>query len=168
MRRAGKTAGPVATLLAPPQHSPAPLFLRPSLSPLPTAAVSVAWFARRASGDRERNAPRGRDCGPVSTSDRLDAGNGSAARLATPIILMALSVFASKIVFEHRLFSEISKNWAAEPLDSYEKMLKFIRTTSTQTGLVVGLKPDPRLISSLHLRPSKLLPRWNYTIAPNL
>jgi len=25
---------------------------------------------------------------------------------------------------EHRLFSEISKNWAAEPLDSYEKMLK--------------------------------------------
>jgi hypothetical protein len=35
------------------------------------------------------------------------------------------------------LFSEISKNWAAEPLDSYEKMLKFIRTTGTQTGLVV-------------------------------
>jgi hypothetical protein len=80
---------------------------------------------------------------------------------------------------EHRLFSEISKNWAAEPLDSYEKILKFIRTTSTQTGLVVtayldrkdyptGLKPDPQLISSLHVRPSKLLPRWNYTIAPNL
>ena len=38
---------------------------------------------------------------------------------------------------EHRLFSEISKNWAAEPLVSYEKMLNFIRTTSTQTGLVV-------------------------------
>ncbi len=80
---------------------------------------------------------------------------------------------------EHRLFSEISKNWAAEPLDSYEKMLKFIRTTRTQTGLAVtayldrknyptGLKPPPQLISSLHLRPSKLLPRWNYTIAPNL
>ena len=32
---------------------------------------------------------------------------------------------------EHRLFSEISKNWSAEPLDSYQKMLKFIRTTST-------------------------------------
>src|ERR1035437_464362 len=38
---------------------------------------------------------------------------------------------------EHRLFSEISKNWAAEPLTSYETMLNFIRTTSTQTGLVV-------------------------------
>ncbi len=80
---------------------------------------------------------------------------------------------------EHRLFSEISKNWAAEPLDSYEKMLKFIRTTSTQTGLVVtayldrneystGLKPDPQLISSLCLRRSNRLPQWNYTIAPNL
>ena len=73
---------------------------------------------------------------------------------------------------EHRLFSEISKNWAAEPLDSYEKMLKFIRTTNTQTGLVVtayldrkqyptGLKPDPRLISSLRLK-------HNNTLAPNL
>src|SRR5438045_4792536 len=38
---------------------------------------------------------------------------------------------------EHRLFSEISKNWAAEPLDSYQKMLKFIRTTSTTNGLAV-------------------------------
>ncbi len=80
---------------------------------------------------------------------------------------------------EHRLFSEISQNWAAEPLVSYEKMLNFIRTTITQTGLVVtayldrkeyptGLRPSPQLISSLALRPSSTLPRWNYTIAPNL
>src|ERR1035437_6890382 len=80
---------------------------------------------------------------------------------------------------EHRLFSEISKNWAAEPLTSYETMLNFIRTTSTQTGLVVtayldrkeyptGLKPDPSLISSLSLKHSTTLPKWNYTIAPNL
>jgi hypothetical protein len=27
---------------------------------------------------------------------------------------------------EHRLFSEISKNWAGEPLDSYQKILRFI------------------------------------------
>lgn len=80
---------------------------------------------------------------------------------------------------EHRLFSEISKNWAAEPLDSYQKMLNFIRTTTTETGLVVtayldrthyptGLKPDPRLIRLLRLARSKTLPAWNYTIAPNL
>lgn len=80
---------------------------------------------------------------------------------------------------EHRLFSEISKNWAAEPLDSYEKMLKFIRTTRTQTGLVVTayldrndyptrLKPDRKLIASLRLTRGKILPKWNYTIRPNL
>ena len=80
---------------------------------------------------------------------------------------------------EHRLFSEISKNWAAEPLVSYETMLGFIRNTTTKTGLVVtayldraeyptGLKPDRQLISSVALKPDTILPRWNYTIAPNL
>jgi hypothetical protein len=59
------------------------------------------------------------------------------------------------------------------------KMFKSIRTTSTRTGLVVtayldrneyptGLKPNAQLISSLSLKPGKILPRWNYTIAPNL
>ena len=36
---------------------------------------------------------------------------------------------------EHRLFSEISKNWAGRPLDSYETILNYIRTTRTTTGL---------------------------------
>jgi hypothetical protein len=80
---------------------------------------------------------------------------------------------------EHRLFSEISKHWGTEPLVSYDKMLGFIRNTSTKTGLVVtayldrkeyptGLKPNRLLISSLDLKPGKILPQWNYTIAPNL
>jgi hypothetical protein len=58
-------------------------------------------------------------------------------------------------------------------------MLTFIRTTNTRTGLVVtayldraeyptGLKPDPQSIRSLRLKPGTTLPRWNYTIAPNL
>ena len=38
---------------------------------------------------------------------------------------------------EHRLFSEISKNWAGRPLDSYETILKYIRTTTTSSGLRV-------------------------------
>jgi len=80
---------------------------------------------------------------------------------------------------EHRLFSEISKNWAAEPLVSYEKMLKFIRSTTTETGLFVsayldrakyltGIKPDREQISALRLTRGKVLPKWNYTISPNL
>jgi Rhodopirellula transposase DDE domain len=38
---------------------------------------------------------------------------------------------------EHRLFSQISNNWAGRPLQSYETALKYIRTTSTSTGLAV-------------------------------
>lgn len=39
---------------------------------------------------------------------------------------------------EHRLFSEISKNWAGEPLVSIQTALNFIRTTETSTGLHVS------------------------------
>ena len=45
---------------------------------------------------------------------------------------------------EHRLFFEISKNWAGEPLDSYQKILRFIRSTKTQTGLSVTAHLDRR------------------------
>ena len=38
---------------------------------------------------------------------------------------------------EHRLFCEISKNWAARPLDSFDTILKYLRTTRTSTGLRV-------------------------------
>jgi hypothetical protein len=80
---------------------------------------------------------------------------------------------------EHRLFSEISKNWAGEPLDSYQKILNFLRTTKTQTGLAVtayldrahyeiGTPPDRNLIQQLRLAPHTSLPTWNYTLAPNV
>ena len=38
---------------------------------------------------------------------------------------------------EHRLFCVVSKNWAGRPLDSYETILKYLRTTRTATGLRV-------------------------------
>ena len=38
---------------------------------------------------------------------------------------------------DHRLFSEISKNWAGHPLRSYQTILDHIRTTTTDTGLCV-------------------------------
>jgi DDE family transposase len=78
---------------------------------------------------------------------------------------------------EHRLFSEISKNWAAQPLTSYQTMLNYIRTTKTKRGLRVratllkrdyltGQKPDADQISRLRLRRHRALPAWNYTLAP--
>jgi hypothetical protein len=80
---------------------------------------------------------------------------------------------------EHRLFSEISKNWAGEPLDSYQKILRFIRSTKTKTGLAVtahldrhtyptGIAPTPEQLQVLKVKPHEILPRWNYTISPNL
>ncbi len=80
---------------------------------------------------------------------------------------------------EHRLFSEVSRNWAGEPLDSYQKILNYTRTTKTQTGLTVtayldrrnypcGLKPTPDQLASLRLQRHETLPEWNYTIKPQL
>ena len=80
---------------------------------------------------------------------------------------------------EHRLFSEVSRNSAGEPLDSYQKILNFARTTRTQTGLTVtayldrrfypcGNKPSPNQIASLRLQRHETLPDWNYTIRPQL
>jgi hypothetical protein len=39
---------------------------------------------------------------------------------------------------EHRLFSEISKNWQAKPLVTIATMLNYIRTTTTVSGLRVN------------------------------
>jgi Rhodopirellula transposase DDE domain len=78
---------------------------------------------------------------------------------------------------EHRLFSEISKNWAGQPLESYETVLNFIRTTKTSTGLVVnstllegdyptGIKISDAQMDEVNLRPHRVLPMWNYTLVP--
>jgi hypothetical protein len=78
---------------------------------------------------------------------------------------------------EHRLFSEISKNWAGHPLDSYETILKYIRTTKTEKGLKVraylvtkkyetGVTISDQQMHELHLRKHKALQRWDYTLAP--
>ncbi len=78
---------------------------------------------------------------------------------------------------EHRLFSEISKNWAGHPLDSYETILNHICTTKTKTGLRVRATLDRRYyptgrkitaddMAVLHLKPHRTLPLWNYTLNP--
>jgi len=76
---------------------------------------------------------------------------------------------------EHRLFSFISKNWAGQPLNSYEKVLNFLRTTKTRTGLSVranllsksyekGIEISDEQMSDIALYPGRVLSRWNYTI----
>ncbi len=78
---------------------------------------------------------------------------------------------------EHRLFSQISRNWAGEPLTDIDKILNFIRTTRTQTGLIVnaylitghydtGIKISDAEMRQLKLVPHDTLGRWNYTLHP--
>jgi hypothetical protein len=80
---------------------------------------------------------------------------------------------------EHRLFCHISANWAGEPLVSYETVLKFIRTTSTETGLSCTAYLDrkkyhtkvvvtPEQKATIHLMRHRTLPKWNYTIRPQM
>lgn len=79
---------------------------------------------------------------------------------------------------DHRMFSLISANWAGEPLRSYETILKYIRTTRSTTGFHCRAALDQRPYESqprarawqkrfVRLKPRKVLPKWNYTIAPH-
>lgn len=79
---------------------------------------------------------------------------------------------------EHRLFSQISQNWAGEPLRNYETVLNFIRTTKTETGLHCKAYLDkhcyktkwqltPEQKAQINLVPHRVLPKFNYTIQPH-
>jgi len=79
---------------------------------------------------------------------------------------------------EHRLFAPISLNWAGQPLQSYETILKFIRTTKTEAGLRCRARLDKRQYKTgmkitkdekahINLKPCRVLPDWNYTIEPH-
>ena len=54
---------------------------------------------------------------------------------------------------EHRLFCEVSKNWAGRPLDSYETILKYLRTTRTTTGLFHGTAGDGGIFAGNEISP---------------
>ena len=79
---------------------------------------------------------------------------------------------------EHRLFCYLSDNWAGQPLRTYETILKFIRTTKTETGLTCRARLDttdyPTRVkvtaedkAAIHLQPHRTLPKYNYTIRPH-
>ena len=78
---------------------------------------------------------------------------------------------------DHRLFSQISRNWAGHPLRCYETVLNYIRTTTTKTGLRVsahlidqeyptGVKIPDDQFAAIALRPHDIQPLRNYTIHP--
>ena len=79
---------------------------------------------------------------------------------------------------EHRMFSFISGNWAAQPLRDYETVLNFIRTTKTSAGLKIravlntkqyqkGKKILDQQMEQIVMKRYTLRPNWNYSISPS-
>jgi len=78
---------------------------------------------------------------------------------------------------EHRLFSEISKNWAGVPLISYDTVLRYIRSTRTKTGLYVTAhlvkkhyapkqKGSRKSTTNVSVVIDREIPQWNYVVKP--
>ena len=78
---------------------------------------------------------------------------------------------------EHRLFSEISRNWSGCPLESFDLILNYIASTTTRTGLVVtsrlnrneyptGIQISDEQMGAVNVTPNEHIPKWNYTISP--
>lgn len=78
---------------------------------------------------------------------------------------------------EHRLFSQITRNWRGRPLESYAAVVSLIGATTTESGLIVrseldsnryekGKKISPREMDELLLVRSDFHGEWNYMILP--
>ncbi len=78
---------------------------------------------------------------------------------------------------EHRMFSEISKNWAGFPLESFDAVVNLARHTRTTTGFRVeashdqriyekGIKVSDREMKEIAVTKADSLGNWNYTISP--
>jgi hypothetical protein len=76
---------------------------------------------------------------------------------------------------EHRLFSEITKNWRGRPLESYQVVVNLIAATTTETGLRVQADLDTEFyptqvkvtdteLATVDLHPHHFHGKWNYTI----
>jgi hypothetical protein len=79
----------------------------------------------------------------------------------------------------HRLFSQITINWAGKPLRTFETMLGYLRDTTTTTGLKVtasmlegvyqtGKRVADAVMKTLRVDHHVVCPRWNYTIHPRV
>lgn len=78
---------------------------------------------------------------------------------------------------EHRLFSNISKNWRGKPLISYEIIVNLIASTTTTKGLKVqceidkneyktGIKITDSEMENRRLSKDEFHGEWNYVITP--
>ena len=80
---------------------------------------------------------------------------------------------------EHRMFSQISKNWRGRPLESLMVIVNLIAATTTKNGLTIqcqldlnqyprGIKISDDELASINIVGDDFHPNWNYTISPQL
>lgn len=78
---------------------------------------------------------------------------------------------------EHRMFSYITKNWRAKPLESLEVIVNLIANTTTLKGLTIkakadknqyekGLKVNDEEMEKINLINKEFRGDWNYKISP--
>ena len=78
---------------------------------------------------------------------------------------------------EHRLFSQISKNWRGKPLETLEMIVELISSTTTRTGLKVqcvvdhndyprGIKVSAEELDGINIVRNDFCGNWNYRIIP--
>jgi hypothetical protein len=99
-------------------------------------------------------------------------------RFQIPVIVCHYPPGASKWnPVEHRLLSEITKNWQGRPLDSYATAINYIRRTQTMGGLHVhaylvdkqyenGQCVSEKDFRTIAITRHVTLPQWNYTLTP--
>ena len=80
-------------------------------------------------------------------------------------------------LIEHRVFGRISQNWAGYPLRTLNRILGFIRGTTTKSGLKVdaeydsqtyekGIRISDAQMKTLNITREDQCPDWSYTIHP--
>ena len=111
------------------------LWLRPDLAPRDRSLVTVsALIASGQVAQLPHHLNRAMDNG-LTQAQAAEVVTQLANSFALAVTIAHYPTGASKWnPIEHRLFSEVSRNWAGEPLDSYQKILNYARTTQTQTG----------------------------------
>ena len=79
---------------------------------------------------------------------------------------------------EHRMFSQISKNWRAKPLETLEIIVNLIASTKNNSGLHIecgidfntyetGIKVSDEELANVNIVPNEFCGTWNYTIYPH-
>ena len=78
---------------------------------------------------------------------------------------------------EHRLFSQITKNWRGKPLETLQIIVDLISSTTTNTGLKVhcvvdrniypkGIKVSDEEFEGINIAKNPFCGNWNYIISP--